>query len=298
MTTTFEPYGPDHAAAAHALWVAALGSTWPLEPAAFNGIARHGLVAIEQGRLVGVALTDRPPQLATSLTLLVVDPAARRRGVGTALLNAAIDLIRQGGSRAIQLGGGYSYFWPGIPTDLPGARGFFERRGWESTEVSWDLVAELSGSQSAVDVEQRTLPTGLTIRPAVRDDYPKVIAFEEEHFPQWVDFYRSALQPNRLVIAVDAREHVVGALILSYPGDGHTLWAPLVGAGTGGIGAVGVAPRVRNLGVGTALVARACEILHEAGADRCHAGWTNLLTFYGRLAFRPWREYDMAWRTV
>lgn len=297
MTVTVEPYGTKYAAASHALWTATL-PTWPLGLPAFTKTAQHGLVALEHGRLVGLALTDLSPADATGLALLVVAPGARRAGLGTMLHDAVIDRLLQGGPRQIKLGGGREYFWPGIPKDLTNAAEFFRQRGWNFTEVSWDLVADLRTYRAPGSFEQRAANAEVTVRVAGTNDFSSVIEFEEEHFPQWVDYYRSALDTDRLVIAVDDMGHVAGAAILSYPGDGHTLWSSLVGPGTGGIGAVGVAASMRELGVGTALVSRACDVPRAAGATRCHAGWTDLLTFYGRLGFRPWREYDMASRTL
>ncbi len=97
-----------------------------------------------------------------------------------------------------------------------------------------------------------------------------------------------------MIIAVDAEGIIRGALLIECPTDGPSVWSELLGEDAGAIGAVGVAQDVREQGVGTALVAKACEVLRDAGVGNCHIGWTDLLSFYGRLGFRPWREYVRA----
>jgi ribosomal protein S18 acetylase RimI-like enzyme len=61
--------------------------------------------------------------------LLLVDPAAQRRGVGTRLLAAGLARLGALGAETVGLGsGGGDYLWPGVPDDLPAAAGFFAAR--------------------------------------------------------------------------------------------------------------------------------------------------------------------------
>jgi GNAT superfamily N-acetyltransferase len=113
--------------AVEGLWVAAMPPAWPLLQA---GIARlgEGLVAEADSGLVGFVAVD----LAGSIPLILVAPAYQRRGIGTALLAAAVDCLRRGGSTGVTAGsGGRFYIWPGVPRDLPGAVRFFAMRGWQ-----------------------------------------------------------------------------------------------------------------------------------------------------------------------
>ena len=61
----------------------------------------------------------------------------------------------------------------------------------------------------------------------------------------------------------------------------------------GTIGCVGVAAPRHGEGIGTALVARASEILRDAGTHNCHIGWTTRESFYRRAGYQPWRRYAM-----
>ena len=98
---------------------------------------------------------------------------------------------------------------------------------------------------------------------------------------------------ERSVVAVDERGAVVGSL-LAFDAAHPQLWRRLLGDDSGAIAAVGVHERVRNRGAGTALVAFASEQLRDRGVGRCHIGWTDRLSFYGRLGYRPWRRFERA----
>jgi GNAT superfamily N-acetyltransferase len=124
------------------LWAAAMPPAWPLLRA---GIARpgEGLVAEADRGLVGFVTVD----MAGSIPLILVAPAYQWRGIGTALLAAAVDCLRRGGSAGVTAGsGGGFYIWPGVPRDLPGAVRFFATRGWQHSHDTLDLVTDLSGT--------------------------------------------------------------------------------------------------------------------------------------------------------
>ena len=71
------------------------------------------LVAVEDGRILGTATLelDEPlgdddvvlPEDAASLRMLGVDPSARGRGVGRALVEACVEMARAGGKRYMLL---------------------------------------------------------------------------------------------------------------------------------------------------------------------------------------------------
>ncbi|MBC6461631.1 hypothetical protein HKK72_27695 [Actinomadura sp. HBU206391] len=59
-----------------------------------------------------------------------------------------------------------------------------------------------------------------------------------------------------------------------------------------------MAPAARDLGVGTAMVARASELLRDRGIRTCLIDWTVRADFYGRLGYLPWRRYLMYRRSI
>jgi GNAT superfamily N-acetyltransferase len=127
-------------ALAEALWQASLPPAWPLLP---EGIAmlRDGVVAVDGARPVGLAAVD----LAGSIPLVLVAPDCQRRGIGAALVAAALRRLSAAGVGVARAGGGGTcYIWPGVPLSLPGAIGFFAAGGWTADHDTLDLVADLA----------------------------------------------------------------------------------------------------------------------------------------------------------
>ena len=111
------------------LWVAAIGSVWPVLPAGLDFL-RTGVVAEAAGEPVGIVAVEAGDDGKGGVQLLLVEPAVRRRGIGTQLLEAGVERLGALGVTTVVLGsGGHDYLWPGVPEDLPGAAGFFAAPG-------------------------------------------------------------------------------------------------------------------------------------------------------------------------
>ena len=289
------------------LWEAALGSVWPLLPDALD-LVNEGLVA-ERGdggtlRGSGPGESDRAgPGVgmvavdpAGSIPLLVVDPAYQRRGVGTWLLDAGMARLGQLGARTVALGGGGDdYIWPGVPDNLPGAVGFFRARGWGFDHTVIDLAADLRGYEAPAGMGERAGRAGVSIEVMAGPERAEVMAFEAATFPDWVGWFERL--DSSVLVARDRAGAVAGTLLFRGP-LGATIYEPLLGPDAGTIGCVGVAAPARGAGVGSAMVARASELLRDAGTRACHIGWTRRERFYTRVGYSPWRRYHMARRTA
>ena len=286
---------PGDRAALERLWAAALGGVWPLLPAGLD-LVRDGVVAESGGALVGVVGVLVGDGGEGGVQLLLVDPAARRQGVGTRLLEAGVERLRDGGVTTASLGsGGPDYLWPGVPDDLPAAAGFFAARGWRFDDTVIDLTADLRGYQAPAGVGERPGRVGVSIEVMAERDRAEVLAFEAATFPSWVVWFERLGAP--VLVARGRAGAVVGTLLFSSP-PGATIYEPLLGPKAGTIGCVGVAAAARGAGVGSAMVARASELLRDAGTRACHIGWTRRERFYARLGYRPWRRYHMARRRL
>jgi beta-N-acetylhexosaminidase len=273
------------------LWVAAMPSAWPVLPGGIAALG-EGLVAETATGPAGFVAVD----VSGSVPLILVAPAYQRRGIGTALLSAAIERLRAGNVTSVSAGsGGDFYIWPGVPGDLPGAVRFFASRGWQRSYEAVDLVTDLSGYRPPPGVYRNAASKGITISQPGRGRVAEVLAFEAAAFPSWSRaFGRSG--PTGMLAASDGAGRVAGTLLLDGPG-ADTVLAPVLGPAAGTIGCVGVAPPRQGEGIGTALVARASEILRDAGTRNCHIGWTTRETFYRRAGYQPWRRYAMFSRT-
>jgi len=269
-----------------ALWLAALEGRWPLLPRAI-AMVRDGFFAEEGGRTVGCVAVD----LAGSIPLVLVAPGYQRLGIGTDLLSAALGRLRAAGVTLVDAGsGGTDYIWPGVPADLPAAGRLFTNCGWQARHDTLDLVADLPDYRAPALANGSTARAGIAIRPAAAADVAAVIAFETATFPNWARWFQAGTRD--ILLARDGAGTICATLLLDGPG-ADTVFEPMLGPAAAVISCVGVAPRAQGRGIGTALVARASEILRDRGAGTCHIGWTVRESFYTRAGYRPWRRYRM-----
>jgi GNAT superfamily N-acetyltransferase len=269
------------------LWQAAMPPSWPVLPAGLEQLGQ-GLVAEAGPVRVGFAAFDP----AGSIPLILVEPGYQRRGIGTGLLDAALQQVRTGTAGRVTAGsGGAANIWPGVPRDLPAAVRFFASRGWAHTHDTLDLVTDLVGYRLPPGAAGRAAATGVTITRATGADLAAVRAFEAAAFPSWAHWFAAA-RPEHVLLARTRSGAIAGTLLLEGPG-ADTVFAPMLGPAAGTIGCVGVDPPLHGQGIGTALVVRASQILSQAGVRACHIGWTTRESFYRRAGYRPWRRYAM-----
>jgi len=284
------------------LWAAAIGDAWPVLPAGLD-LLRTGVVAEAGGEPVGAVAVEAGADRHGGVQLLLVDPSAQRQGIGTRLLEAGIERLRALGVTTVALGsGGHNYLWPGVPEDLPGAAGFFAARGWRFGHKVLDLVVDLRRFQTPAGTLERAKRAGVTIEvqtgppvPAGPDPAVELLAFEAEHFPNWLRAFQRSTSP--VLVARDPGGAIAGTLLFRGPPDA-TIFTAMLGADAGTIGCVGVAAAARGAGVGSAMVARASELLRDAGTGVCHISWTEREWFYRRVGYLPWRRYHMAERPI
>jgi GNAT superfamily N-acetyltransferase len=287
---------PRDRAALERVWVATVGDAWPVLPGAL-AFLRTGVVAEAGGAPVGVVAVEAGADMQGGVQLLLVDPSVQRQGLGTRLLEAGIERLAALGVRTVALGsGGYDYLWPGVPEDLPDAAGFFAARGWRFESRVLDLVADLRRYQAPPGTLERAGRAGVTIRvQAGPEPAAEVLAFEAANFPNWLRAFQRATSP--VLVARDRGGAIVGTLLFRGPPDA-TIFTVMLGADAGTIGCVGVAAAARGAGVGSAMVARASELLRDTGTGVCHISWTEREWFYRRVGYRPWRRYHMARRPI
>jgi beta-N-acetylhexosaminidase len=295
-----------------ALWESSIDTRWPLSIERFAVIvhdpaAAGHWVAIEGDRIVGFAAThmEWESTSAAALSLLLVAPDLQRRGIGTALHDAALDHLRRSGVTHVRLGAGDVHFWEGVPDDCPDARAFFQARGWRFTEDVHDLIRDIQGYHASTE-------HGITIRDTVRfhvaateTDIDDLFAFVAQEFPNWLAEYeiiRASGHWSDLLIGRNPAGTIVASLIMFSPASDQTrgdkTWSLLLGEMMGALGAVGVAKAERGKGFGLALVARGAEIVRERGGRICHIHWTAVPGFYERLGFRIWHSFAMSSRDL
>jgi ribosomal protein S18 acetylase RimI-like enzyme len=285
--------------AAYDIWMDALGGSWPMDRDMFERYAGTCILATDGERGLGLVLPERTVSEAR-IRAIVVRPSAQRQGIGSALMREALRQLgvpESGGDTTatpppdIRLGGGYRYIWPGIPDELSAARAFF--RTWRSGDPSFDMTMRLDGFSAHPEFFRRPNAAGISFRTARPADMPQIVAFEERHFPGWTRYVRDH-SPEDVVVGVDGAGRVLAALILDMP---PILWYRLLGDRAAEIAAVGVDPEHHNLGIGTGLVAHACEVLRRRGVDVAVLRWLSRVNFYSRVGFTVWKQYTTgSWR--
>jgi GNAT superfamily N-acetyltransferase len=293
--------------AAGALWDACLGPTWPIDPSAFHRILAGGdhVVAEKGGQLVGLVAARGHADRGGILALLV-DPGHRRRGLRRAMHDPALEQLRAAGVRRVRLGptGHGENFWAGVPTDLPDAGAFFERLGWTSHERVTDVVLDLDGYVTPPAIHAGAAAASVVVAPALPEEAASVVPFVRAHFGGWDEPFAAAFasgEADDVLVARGPGGAIQGAVLIHGPDarwHGPLKWARRLGAGTGAIGAIGVAEAARGNGTGLALLARTTEALKERGLARSYAGGTWLRDWYGKLGYRVWMEYRVSARDL
>ena len=320
MAFSIRPYqamqdGP----AVYHLYQEIFAAFWPIRYEHFRQvISEHAFyregdhfVAEVNGEIAGFAVTqvqrpERLPQGLGGIALLFVAPAWRKRGIGRALHQAALEHLRLSKMKAVCLGGGgLLRFWPGIPDNLPSTQGFFEKMGWSDFSPCCDLVRHLSAFEIPASLRQRMDQEGIDLHPAQPDEIPAVLDFENREFTHWYrEFaYKAALgECNDILAAWDEREGLVGTLMMFSPQSKilsvNLVWKELLGLNLGGMGAVGVAQKQRGRGIGLALVNWASAVLKQRGVGNALIDWTGLVDFYAKAGYMPWQRYQTSFREI
>jgi N-acetylglutamate synthase-like GNAT family acetyltransferase len=300
MSILVRPYEPSSdRQAVFQLWEAAVGDAWPLYPEAFyakiDPQAAHHLVADSEGTLCGLAAVSRDTQYYGSILALVARPDHRGEGVESMLLASATQHLRDLGVTKVRFGGGQSYFWPGVPTDQPYILPLLQENGWQGGGQITDMVGDVATSRVSEEIIDRIALSGAYLRLATAEDGPAILAFEEEHFPQWQLFAAMRVKredfANILLAELDGK--VVGTNFLTSPRDPIFRWARMLGEDCAAFGGMGVSEALRGRYIGYALAVRAAETLKARGAKKIFVGWVFSTEWYGRLGYQVWKTYQM-----
>ena len=216
------------------------------------------------------------------ITILVVEPEARRQGIGSGLLTRALDFLRRRGALwATVAGYPIAYFLPGVDADAyPDGLGLLEAFGFQtmSSPVAMDLGLATYRTPDEVCKLHSTRETdGFTFSIAGLGDLPELIRFASGHFtPDWGQALRDSAirygRPDRTLIARDPGGGVAGfATYGAYRGLRERF------------GPFGVAESQRGRGLGTILLHRALARMRGEGAHSAWFLWTGEQTAAGRV---------------
>lgn len=279
----------------------------PLSPSIFRtkvlmdlNFLPEGLMVAQAGEeLVGfvLSISRQIPQFTDGLepdlgwiTGFGVRTEFRRRGIGTRLLEAAISRLRGLGCKKILLSP-YTpnYFIPGVDVDgYSEAVTFLKQAGWVVQSQPISMQANLNGfniPENILALEGALAQEEIVIRPVESADLPALFPFIQRNFGwDWVRFAQDYL----LELMGRGADDIVflvalqGGQIIGYCQQRRERFGPF-----------GVAPEVRNRGVGRVLL---FKCLAEMSSRAFHCAWflwtdEDAARLYSLAGFKKARQF-------
>lgn len=316
--TRFDPDATAHWAGVAAIWQAACGDALAFSPefVRFNtrpilGYAKNGWIAWVEETPVGFALASACEESGW-IDAVGVLPAWQGQGVGSQLMARAEGWLADQGCAQARLGGSVPPFVPGLPLGLDQAD-FFPKRGYASPpgggEV-WDVARDLADYPQGVTARLPAPSAAFRFALAGPGDEDALRDFLAREFPdRWLLEYElflaaqaEAAQPGMDGYLLlwrrdgDGPGGVDGFCRLRWEGCGEPLdrfYLHGLPQPWGQLGPIGVGEASRGQGMGGALLHAGLERLRDLGTRGCVIDWTDLVGFYAKFGFSPWRGYRM-----
>jgi len=224
------------------------------QPAVVMGDPSTGVVAT-------VECDDGP-----HIRLLAVDPAARGRGLGRALLQAAEEWARSAGHTSLITGADPPYFlWPGVPSTETALLCLLERRHYARAETNFNMDVDLLALPED--------PGGHCLATAA--DRDELEAWLSTHWANWRPEVLRALGKGNLVIARGEGD------------DGPvTAFCAFEVNRRGGLGPVAVRPDLMGRGMGKGVLLGALHELRRRGAESVSVIWVGPVVPYALVGGR------------
>jgi GNAT superfamily N-acetyltransferase len=235
----------------------------------------QALAAWDGDALVGIAAVagDR-------IRVLAVVPAARGRGIGSALLDACGAAARAAGAATLRtLDQPGNYLAPGIDERNTETIGWLERRGWQRhPEPRLDVLIDVRGNprvsaSRAGELARAAGERGYEVRRAAAGERALVDAARAEFGGAWPFELSRALGFDPPGVHVAVKD---GAYCAFAAHDGNN-------RGLGWFGPAGTWPAHRGLGLGEALLV-ACLVDVADHHPRCEVAWIGPRAFYDKVA--------------
>lgn len=244
-----------------------------------EGVTKIALTAQEAGKMVGLALATRKAGAAIGyVTFILVEPSHRRRGVGTALLNAAEQALKAQGEGLTQIEARFfnpvtlEWVVPGTPRhDHPNSPGvdvagpgylFLKNNGYRDVDYENSYYLRLSDFRYLPAIEKRLAELKAEGVEITYYDKAKHRGLEELMDDLESEDWRQRVlgneaQPNPLPLLIVA----AGDKVAGFAGP-----LDVQPSGRGYFAGIGVHSAFRQRGAGKALFSGLCMGLKEKGA--------------------------------
>jgi beta-N-acetylhexosaminidase len=228
------------------------------------------------------------------VVFIFVTEEYRNEGIGTKLLNKAIEWFKEQGITQVKFGAlAGSYFWPGVPDNLTGLKKFLRHRDFHVTKGPVDMIGKITNFNPRKNVYDSLKQNGITIEYATKEFVEKILDFTKLTFPRWHEYYATHLNAEEFekVFFAHKGDEIIAVSEL-WIGDSN--WELLFENNIGGGGALGVAPKWQGKGIGRAMKSWGTEILRDKGVKYVWINWTSAIEFYEKLGFKVWRTFSKA----
>lgn len=210
------------------------------------------------------------------LHLLAVHPDRRRRGLGRALLDAAVAELAALGATSVTTAGRPPRFgWPGPDIRYTTFGLLAESAGFTSDHLSHNMTVDLDAASrdglldTAADV-QRLAAGGVEVRRATAADLPAITAAAAEFGGTWPQEADISLGRDPVAVHLALRDgRVVG-------------FACHATSRHGWFGPIGVSATERLGGVGAVLLRRCLVDVRAEGRAQAQVCWVGPVRFYAR----------------
>lgn len=238
------------------------------------------LAAEADGRLAGVVYASI--RLLSSgarcghVDLIAVDPGARGRGAGAALLDAAERELQAAGAGEVRLGHNSPvYLWPGVDPRYTAMTCLATRAGYERYTDAVNMMADLSAVPGQGAAAERLAAAGVTVRRAR--------AAEAADIAGWLRAgpWGTSSWPAEAQIAASSDP---ASCHLAERAGSYLGFACHGVSRRGWVGPMGTLAADRDLGIGRVLLARCLADIAAAGEAVAQIAWAGPVRFYARAA--------------
>ena len=306
----FDPF--THFEQVAALWEQSLGASYPVSQRilSYRLCSRptlepgDGVVIFAGNKIVGFGMVEIERKTGERsvkgfIQAIMVHPEWQRQGMGSAILKALENRLRSEGCSEVELAGGASRFWSGLPCDLPPAKQFFLAQGYTLESEVADLILPLQNYQVNAHYREQLRLHSIHMRCATELDMAALLDFQTREFPHWRGNMIALVHAGDIshILVLWHGSEIVGTLLTFTPQSRHRgpnlVWESIFGAAMGGFGTVGIAKAWRGKGLGAAMCQEACLHVQNLGGDCCFIDWTGIADFYTKLGAKVWRTF---WR--
>ena len=166
----------------------------------------------------GSVSSESSQHLKGCLSLLIVDPSHRNRGIGSALHSKAIEFLTEKVVESLplskpvpkhgnlQLGSTFPRFFPGVPNgeEFDTAASFFKSRGWTyGKEDSIDLYRTVEPGKAIdfTNLTKRAEEAGVTFRSPLPEDEEALHRLQKDNFDNSTVRLLSTSLGHRLIVS-------------------------------------------------------------------------------------------------